>query len=81
MEISGMRYDCLNLKYVHCYVTRFEEEITISYVPLIIGEPLRTEHILSEWNFCCSCVRCSNQCILSELKCQSCEQGLYIIAL
>ncbi len=33
------------------------DEITISYVPMIVGNPLRSNHIKSEWFFICKCKR------------------------
>ena len=52
---------------------RKNDEITISYVPLISGEPLKTEHIKNEWNFECQCPRCQTQDILSEVICSKCH--------
>ena len=55
------------------------QEITISYMPLITGEPIRSQHIKDEWNFECQCQRCSeNDNPLNELRCQNCKSGKVI---
>ena len=54
---------------------RENDEITISYTPIVFGEPLKTEHIKSEWNFVCQCSRCQGQDLLSEILCPKCPIG------
>lgn len=56
---------------------RAGEEISISYVPFIIGEPLRSHHIQNEWFFNCKCKRCidptNNQSFISAIFCKKCQ--------
>ena len=40
-----------------CSFISCKDEVTISYVPLVVGEPQRTEHIQNEWCFICDCPR------------------------
>ena len=42
---------------------------------MVSGEPLKTEHIKSEWNFTCRCTRCSNQDPISEIICFICQKA------
>ena len=42
---------------------------------MVSGEPLKTEHIKSEWNFTCHCTRCSNQDPISEIICFICQKA------
>jgi len=62
-----------------CIFSRSEEEITISYVPPIVGQPLRGLHIQNEWFFKCRCSRCrdttDNSTFASALKCQDCNSN------
>lgn len=58
------------------------EEITISYVPTIFGQPKRRQHINEEWYFDCKCPRCSDPTefgtYTSALKCSRCREGLIL---
>ena len=46
-------------------------------MPIIIDEPIRSQHIKNEWNFDCRCHRCrsSSNSPLNQLKCQTCLQN------
>ena len=46
-------------------------------MPIIIAEPIRSQHIKNEWNFDCRCHRCrsSSNSPLNQLKCQTCLQN------
>jgi len=58
------------------------EEITISYIPAIFGQPKRKRHIEEEWYFKCKCTRCVDSTefgtYISALKCSHCREGLIL---
>jgi len=58
------------------------EEISIHYVPPILGVPRRKTNIEEEWFFKCRCSRCLDVTefgtFVSALKCSSCREGLIL---
>jgi len=58
------------------------EEISIHYVPPIIGVPRRKTTIEEDWFFKCRCSRCLDVTefgtFVSALKCSSCREGLIL---
>ena len=59
------------------YIFRAGDEVTISYVPLVFGEPQKSLHIQSEWNFNCICSRCTKQDKMSQINCLECHKGYF----
>ena len=55
-----------------CKPIQEKDEITISYIPIVIGEPIRSQHIKNEWNFECKCNRCNDtNSPINEVKSES----------
>ena len=71
----------LTLINILIFYFRCDEEITISYLPLITGEPQRSLHIQAEWCFECRCSRCQRQDEMSQITCPACENGSLIYSL
>ena len=74
-------FDSYRVSFKACKPIKENDEITISYMPIIIDEPIRSQHIKNEWNFECNCHRCrsSSNSPLNQLKCDYSSQEVKIL--